>query len=149
MLSKGWGCYVAFTVLVALAIGSYAANQARGESSPLLDALTLTFAGLAVVFLIVGTTILLLWAARWICRYFHTVEVQTQQWYCRYWPLQRLLQVSGVPIITRDWAGKVSTLPRFSGHLDCGEILAQRGVQDGHTISGRVPPAGGGVSAAA
>jgi hypothetical protein len=108
MLSKGWGCYVAFTVLVALALGSYAANQARGESSPLLDALTLTFAGLAVVFLIVGTTILLLWAARWICRYFHTVEVQTQQWYCRYWPLERLLQVSGVAVTTRDWAGKVS-----------------------------------------
>ncbi len=41
------------------------------------------------------------------------------------------------------------TLPRFSGHLDCGEILAQEGVQDGHTIPGRVPPAGGGVSAAA
>lgn len=108
MLGRGWGCYAASTALATLALGSYAANQARGESSPLLDALTVTFAGLAVVFLIVGTAILLLWAARWIWCYFHTVEVHPQQWYCRYWPLQRLLQVSGVPITTRDWAGKVS-----------------------------------------
>ena len=41
------------------------------------------------------------------------------------------------------------SLPRFPGHLNCGEILAQRGVQDGYTIPGGVPRAGGGVSAAA
>jgi hypothetical protein len=104
----GWGSYAACTALVTLALGSYGANQARGGPSPLLDALTVIFAGLAVVFLIVGTAILLLWAARWIWRYFHTVEVHTQQWYCRYWPLQRILQVSSVPITTGDWAGKVS-----------------------------------------
>ena len=38
------------------------------------------------------------------------------------------------------------TLPRFPGHLDCGERFAsERGVQDGHAIPSRVPGAGGGV----
>jgi hypothetical protein len=41
------------------------------------------------------------------------------------------------------------TLTRFSGHLDCSEMFAQKGVQDGHTVPGRVPRAGGGVSEAA
>ena len=41
------------------------------------------------------------------------------------------------------------SLPHFSGHLDCGERVAQKGVQDGYEIPGRVPSAGGGVSAAA
>ncbi len=43
----------------------------------------------------------------------------------------------------------VVALTRFSGHLDCSEMLAQKGVQDGQTISTRVPPAGGGAGAAA
>jgi hypothetical protein len=43
----------------------------------------------------------------------------------------------------------ILTLPHFSGHLDCGERVAQKGVQDGYEIPGRVPTAGGGVSAAA
>ena len=43
---------------------------------------------------------------------------------------------------------KVS-LPHFPGHLDCGDEVAQKGVQDGHAIPGRVPPASGGVGAAA
>jgi hypothetical protein len=41
------------------------------------------------------------------------------------------------------------SLPHFSGHLDCSEMFAQKGVQDGYTIPGRVPRTGGGVSAAA
>ena len=41
------------------------------------------------------------------------------------------------------------SLPHFSGHLDCGERVAQKGVQDGYEIPGRVSRAGGGVSAAA
>ena len=43
----------------------------------------------------------------------------------------------------------VLSLPHFSGHLDCGDVLAQKGVQDGYPIPSRVPAAGGGVSAAA
>ena len=41
------------------------------------------------------------------------------------------------------------SLPHFPGHLDCGDEVAQKGVQDGHAIPGRVPPASGGVGAAA
>jgi len=33
------------------------------------------------------------------------------------------------------------SLPRFSGHLDCGDEVAQKGVQDGHTIPQGVPRA--------
>jgi hypothetical protein len=108
MLSRGWGCYGASAVLATLALGSYGANQTREKSSSFLEALTIIFAGLAVAFLMVGTAILVIWAARWIWRYFHTVEVHASQWYCRYWPLQRLLQVYSVPITTGDWAGKVA-----------------------------------------
>jgi hypothetical protein len=31
------------------------------------------------------------------------------------------------------------SLPRFPGHLDCGEVIAQRGVPDGYEVSSRVP----------
>ena len=44
---------------------------------------------------------------------------------------------------------EVMSLPRFPGHLDCGEFVAQRGVQDGYPIPTRVPSARGRVGAAA
>ena len=43
---------------------------------------------------------------------------------------------------------EVMSLPRFPGHLDCGEFVAQRGVQDGYPIPTRVPSARGRVGAA-
>ena len=41
------------------------------------------------------------------------------------------------------------SLPRFSGHLDCGDAIAQRGVQDGYEVPARVPQTCRGVGTAA
>ena len=88
------------------------ANQQEQQSPPgdtvLLDALTVAFAALAVALFVDGTVCLIFFIAIWIWRYFHAVKVlHDGQWYCRYWPLQRIVEVSGVRIGVRDWAGNV------------------------------------------
>jgi len=41
------------------------------------------------------------------------------------------------------------SLPRFPGHLDCGDLVAQGGVRDGYQVPTRVPEAGGRARTAA
>ncbi len=39
------------------------------------------------------------------------------------------------------------SFPHYSGHLDCWRRPTEKGVQDGHEVSTRVPAASSGVSA--
>lgn len=116
MLSKACGaCFTVALVLAALAFAAAELNQGREQSSAALDLLTTIFIVASVVFLILCMLFGGLFVAVWIWRYFHAVEITAGQWYCRYWPLQRIAQVSGVVIKCRDWAGtlKVSCHAQF------------------------------------
>jgi hypothetical protein len=60
---------------------------------------------------------------------------------------------SGGPVAGKDTAvagsSSILTLTRFSGHLDCSDMLAQKGVWNGQAVPGGVPAAGGGAGAGA
>ena len=74
---------------------------------PVLELMPVILAIVAIGFFILGTLFGIGCVARCIWRYFHAVEVPTTQWYCRYWPLQRIAQVHSVLINVHRWAGTV------------------------------------------
>lgn len=104
------GCAGAFVTAMALAALAFASDGARPEGqdpSSTLSVLTWLFVGGALLFSAISLLLGAAFLARWAWRYFKTARIPPRQWYARYWPLQHLLEVSGVLVDLRDWAGDV------------------------------------------
>ena len=93
-------------VLIGLAFAAAAFN-ADGEGIPGVRALNWAFILGAIIFLVLSVFFGLALIALTIWNYFHAVEVPPSKWYCRYWPAQRIAEVSGVKVRTRESAGRV------------------------------------------
>lgn len=122
MRNASAGSFATSMILAALAFAADGAKpDGRAESSDWLDALTWLFILGAFAFFALSIMLGTLFLLRWGWRYFHTIDISAGQWGCRYWPLQRRLQVTGVAITTRDWAGEVSAT--------CDVLIANEAVQ--------------------
>ena len=58
-----------------------------------------------------------------------------------------MLRLFGSQALKIPWV--ILSLPRFPGHLDCGDLFAQGGVRDGYEVPARVPATRGRAGAAA
>ena len=91
--------------LAGLALGS--AALLRTEPAYLEPLAWLFFFG-ALVFLGIAMLVASAWVGMWGWRYFNAVDVRDGDWFSRYWPLERIAQVSGVSVDIGHWAGKVT-----------------------------------------
>jgi len=108
MFAKASGaCFGVAGVLAGLAIATASLNRAGAKDSAGLDALTLIFVVAALALLGLGVLFGLAVAWTLVWRYFHAVDVPSGQWYCRYWPGERIAQVTGVGVTVREGAGTV------------------------------------------
>lgn len=108
MLGKACGaCFTAMLLLAGLAFAAATLNEQRSKDSAALEALTIVFVVGAICLLVLSVLFAIAFAATLVWRYFHAVEVPPGQWYCRYWPNERIAQVSGVAVTVREWAGTV------------------------------------------
>ncbi len=108
MLAKAtFGCMVVAMSLAGLAIGTAQLSEAQGTQSASVELLTWIFviASFTAIAATIGLFVALLIV--WTYRYLHAVRVMPGQWCARYWPLERIAQVSGIQIKHEEWAGNI------------------------------------------
>jgi hypothetical protein len=100
------GSFALALTLAGLAIASVLGARPE-DSPPYLEPLAWIFFIGALVFLAIAFLVALAWLALLIRHYFHAVDAPFGQWYCRYWPAQRIAHVSGVKVRTHQAEGRV------------------------------------------
>ena len=103
LIASSFGSFAVALTLAGLALG--AANVQSKDAPAYLEPLAWLFFIGALIFLAIAILGAVLWVVLWGWRYFHAVDVREGDWSSRYWPLQRIAEVSNVVVAVRRWAG--------------------------------------------
>ena len=97
------------TVLFGLALAAAAVPEEQKTAwyLDLLDILTAIFVLASFAALLAALLLTISFVIALGYGFFHSVEIPSEKWYCRYWPAQRKAQVSGIAVAVRGSSGRV------------------------------------------
>ena len=101
------GLFAGSGVLAGLSIEAAALPQSQIVRWPLLEVAPIILVVVAIGFFILGVLFGIGGIVRWLVGYWWAVQIPLVRWYCRYWPMERIAQVSSVGIEVRDSPGRI------------------------------------------